>query len=841
MRPNAGLPPSGPHSARARAAPGRPAFARKRAFEAVSRGRPPIGARKGGKGFQGPLRLNAGPPFPAARIQPGPAPPPAAPHLHGGVLTKFYNIWGAHFVIITGPANAGKAVTFHGRNNLLTPMGRQRLGRPIGPTITPTGRPGRIMLASEAKAEVRRRGFDILRRRCGASKDGKGFICPFCGHGGGGDGVTPVKGGDGETFHCFGCGKSGDVYDFLNGFSLALLGELAQAENLGVVEPDKLAARPQQGGAPAPPPKSREQIRAAYWAFARESLQRGFALLAVADESGAQGTPEENELMECARYVRRRGISQEQAAIMGFGCDPHAMPATHPYEVMTYGGEARIIYPCNDCGGYQARAVSPNAERPKLTAKGEQVGPVGLESCNDFRPLWITEGIFDRAVVAAQGCPAICLNGLSNLDKTLTRIESGNNCAVVIATDADRNGAGGGIRIERFINELRARGKHVARALPPYGGEYRGGALAKRDLNGSYQAEPVKTLRWIQEIEAQFEPARPQTLAQWAAEDWRRMRRAPRPEPLDFGDEIVNEFFAGSATGATLIAGATGAGKTTLALNLACMLCERGRNVIYAAYEQSTAQLAAKIWVACMAKETGHPPAARDIFGRDPGAMAILDSSAAVMAFNETAARSFTILSTRDGGPGLSAETLLGAIDDCGGGEGSAPVLFVDYVQLLGLETMSAKQKDFRLVMDESIAEICRGANERGAPVFMLSAITRAAYGSPVTLSCLKETSMLEYAATCVCGLDLMASYAEPGPGDLDTMEGTMMSRVARWREQRMKAAVMENPRRMVLTCLKNRYGAAGRKLAYKFWTANETVGGWARWDDRTPYCTEGA
>ena len=721
-----------------------------------------------------------------------------------------------------------KAVT-HGKKERFPVMGRPGLGR--------------RMMAAEARAEIRRRGFSILQARCGISKDGRGFICPVCGHGKGGDGVTPVKDGRGETFHCFGCGRGGDVFDFLGGFSAALLGELAQAENLGAVEPDQWAGRPQQSGAPAPPPKPREQVKEEYWSFARENLQRGFALLSLIEAGETQKpTPEESALLECARYIRRRGLSQEQAAALGFGCDPHSMPGARPYEILPYGGEPRIIYPCNASGGYQARAIAPNAERPKLTAKGEQVGPVGLDACNDFRPLWVTEGIFDYAVVANLGYPAVCLNGLANLHKVAPAIEVGNNPAVILATDADGNGAGGGPKVSEFIARLRAGGKRVLRVLPPYGGEYVGGQLAKRDLNSSYQAEPDRTARWIHETAARFAGTRLCSLAEWAGAVWPRIRRAARPEPLDFGNDCLNAFFAGAASGLTLVAAGTGAGKTSTALNLARMLCERGRRVIYAAYEQSTPQLVAKIWVGVMSTGTGGdaPPAARDIFGRDPGALEFLDSSKMVEEFNAGPGQNFAVLSSRDGHGGLSEETLLGAVDDFTDSEGRPPVLFVDYAQLMGLESMGSGARDFRIVMDAAISTICRGANDRGAPVFMLSAITRGAYGAPVTLQVLKESSLLEYSATCVCGIDLMAAFAEPGPGDLDTIEGTMTAKAAKWRDQHTRAAAMEIPRRMVLSCLKNRYDAPGRQLAYKYWPALELVSGWRWWNQTAPYFLEG-
>ena len=42
------------------------------------------------------------------------------------------------------------------------------------------------------------------------AKDGKSYVCPFCRHGKGGDGI--ILNQDGK-FHCFGCDKNGDAID----------------------------------------------------------------------------------------------------------------------------------------------------------------------------------------------------------------------------------------------------------------------------------------------------------------------------------------------------------------------------------------------------------------------------------------------------------------------------------------------------------------------------------------------------------------------------------------------------------------------------------------------------
>ena len=72
------------------------------------------------------------------------------------------------------------------------------------------------MNREQAKAEIKARyAKDLpLAKRKVNGKDT--YICPFCGHGKGGDGLQIVpaeKGGDGTQLHCFNCGFHGDIID----------------------------------------------------------------------------------------------------------------------------------------------------------------------------------------------------------------------------------------------------------------------------------------------------------------------------------------------------------------------------------------------------------------------------------------------------------------------------------------------------------------------------------------------------------------------------------------------------------------------------------------------------
>lgn len=68
----------------------------------------------------------------------------------------------------------------------------------------------------EARQEIRRRWREIIPELARPAKKGvnheQSYVCPMCGHGKGGDGLTfDPKSAGGETLKCFGCGFSGDI------------------------------------------------------------------------------------------------------------------------------------------------------------------------------------------------------------------------------------------------------------------------------------------------------------------------------------------------------------------------------------------------------------------------------------------------------------------------------------------------------------------------------------------------------------------------------------------------------------------------------------------------------
>ena len=263
------------------------------------------------------------------------------------------------------------------------------------------------------------------------------YICPLCGHGTNGDGMTRnPRSKDGSGLKCFGCNFSGDIIDLYQQTSgadyntaLSLL-----AQDMGItIDP----YRPNAAADFAPAPHPTERPQSANAAQAGRNTP--------APQNGAQGATEGAETPDNTAYYREcrerlndpaavsylsaRGISTGTAAAYWLGYDPKADPAQsgHP--------TPRIIIPTSS-GHYIGRSIDPAT--PKQFAKMNNKG--GRPAIFNQRVLYaqgvqevfVTEGAFDALSIIEAGAAAIALNSTSNAETLLKELEQNRTGATLI-------------------------------------------------------------------------------------------------------------------------------------------------------------------------------------------------------------------------------------------------------------------------------------------------------------------------------------------------------------------------------------------------------------------------
>ena len=168
------------------------------------------------------------------------------------------------------------------------------------------------MTKEQARDYIRSNPAAILAKLQGAKAKGQ-YVCPYCGHGKGGDGLDiPTSGEHCGKFHCFSCGKSGDVIDLLGEVEgLATDKErFARAYELYNIE----TGANLQGAFNAPPPKEKTPEELA--TEQREQwVEERAAQLATQDIADAMAHTDAAEYLD---YLQRRGLPVDNTFYLFF-------------------------------------------------------------------------------------------------------------------------------------------------------------------------------------------------------------------------------------------------------------------------------------------------------------------------------------------------------------------------------------------------------------------------------------------------------------------------------------------------------------------------------------------
>jgi replicative DNA helicase len=94
--------------------------------------------------------------------------------------------------------------------------------------------------------------------------------------------------------------------------------------------------------------------------------------------------------------------------------------------------------------------------------------------------------------------------------------------------------------------------------------------------------------------------------------------------------------------------------------------------------------------------------------------------------------------------------------------------------------------------------------------IFAVCSLNRAGYGAQIEFESFKESGMIEYTADVVLGLQLqILSNGELPGGNTADKQGE--------RRTALRAAKKENPRKLELVCLKNRFGPTGWSCGFDY------------------------
>lgn len=578
-----------------------------------------------------------------------------------------------------------------------------------------------------------------MRTKCQLAKGGK-YICPVCNSGGNKNHTSALKVYNGtNSWYCHSCHNGGDVFnlaaavlqkDVKTNFEeiaqdvASTVGYSLSAYNAGYTPKAK------------PAPTVTEQPKADF----TELMQEAHAAAGQTD------------------YFAKRGLTTGVVRAYKLGYITSALAAKYklpadsiliPYFTLDAEGAARCTY-------YITRETKAKKFRKpdEKLAGSEPVYNLPALYKDTTEPLFVTESQLDALSVIEGGGNAVALNGTGDkkLLQVLQDLQSGGaplKRPLVIALDADEAGQKAGEKL--FL------------ALANYGVKavmYKHAESCK-DINDELRADSEQLERNIQHhinlLDKNNQPA-----ANYLQEVLEEIQSGLYSVTYSTGIKSLDEALNGGIKIGVYILGAmSGAGKTTLALQVANNIAASGQDVLYISLEMSTAELVAKTisrntYLLAKAKNLTHRELLKTACTTNDILCRNITGTAARQATFAQAARDFfyvagrnLFIRERDGI--ISAGRLREIIEAHKERHGIYPVVFVDYLQLLALadkSNLSDKQK-----MDLAIAELQQISKGLKIPIVAISSLNRMSYDDSLNMGSFKESGMIEYTADCAIGL----------------------------------------------------------------------------------------
>ncbi len=598
-------------------------------------------------------------------------------------------------------------------------------------------------------------------------RDGAHWHCPLCGSGAKGtpdsDGAFSLFGENHELWHCFSCGKSGDIF--------TLIGEIEGLQTFH----EQIAFAKQFFGDITPPPVQKQRSQP------QKHTQHDFKayLSACADAVG-----------QTDYWTSVRGFSDATVKRFHLGFDAAKRAVTIPYD---------------EAGSYFiTRSVSEKQFRkPKADAAGEE--PIFHRAAlYGTKPVFLCESPIDAiSVMAAGDFQAVSLGG-TGYRKLLSLLDKKPFSApLILCFDCDTAGETASANLAR---ELIAKGgvafTTAQFSLDAYPESFR------KDCNDFLRGNAAQFAADLQSnVDAVLTldiAARSETDAELSAHSAAGRLPAflteihtPQNEAVKTGFANLDEVLDGGLYAGLMILGAISSlGKTSLLVQLADQIAAQGTDVLYFSLEMSASELMAKsisrLTYQISGKNTSSAKTARDLMV----ASRYRNYTASESELIDKAVNEYRTLA-----PNLY---FYEGVGDIGAWEireitekhikltGRRPVVCVDYLQILAPYEIRATDKQN---VDKAVLELKRMSRDFSIPVVAISSLNRASYAGETTMASFKESGAIEY------GSDLLFALQPQGIGEsADAVKAV----------NRCKTLA---ERLVELVVLKNRSGRTGAKV----------------------------
>ena len=236
-------------------------------------------------------------------------------------------------------------------------------------------------------------------------------------------------------------------------------------------------------------------------------------------------------------------------------------------------------------------------------------------------------------------------------------------------------------------------------------------------------------------------------------------------------------------------------GKTTFMNQMSYQIAKQGFHVVFFSYEQSRLELVSKS-MSRLSYQLGTPVTALDIRHGSDQLKTIAEQYVKVAKFEYIVESQF----------GDTVDNICVTVENFVK-RGIKPVVIVDYLQIVSSQSKSGQINFAKENVDYTVKRLKNLQRKHNLVVFVVSSLNRQNYLTQIDFESFKESGGIEYTADVVFGMQLKCMN-EP---IFDGQAGLNKKR------ERVMKAKAENPRKIEIVCLKNRYAKSGYRCYFNY------------------------
>lgn len=266
--------------------------------------------------------------------------------------------------------------------------------------------------------------------------------------------------------------------------------------------------------------------------------------------------------------------------------------------------------------------------------------------------------------------------------------------------------------------------------------------------------------------------------------------------------DLDQKLGGGIYSGLYIIGATPGLGKTTFCLQIADQIAETGKPVLFFSLEQSRLELVTKS-ISRTARKM-YPGNQRDLKTSLQIRLQYADNETMLQAmekYKRTTAPNMHII---QGDFETTIDTIRATAARYISRNNVQPIIIIDYLQIVR-PSKTSKAREQRAIVDEVLTELKRLSRDLDLPIIVISTLNRTNYSKTMGLESFKESGGVEYTADVAIGMQYEIISELDGKNENSDRE-------------RINAEKDKTERKILLVCLKNRYGRGHFKTRYKYY-----------------------